>query len=64
MDLMLIPWVIVQDAAWLTAIGGLWLKAPVRLRRPLGLLAIYVSIELLGHGVAEQGAALVIGRLL
>ncbi len=64
MGFLVIPSVLLQDAAWLAVILGLGLTAPARMRRPLALLAVYVTLELVGHGVAEQGAALVLGRPL
>jgi hypothetical protein len=55
------PSVFAIDALLLGAILALRTKAPQSLRRALGLLAVYVTFEVFGHGIAEHGAAQVMG---
>jgi hypothetical protein len=59
-----IPAVFAIDALFLGAILALRTKAPESMRRALTLLAVYVTFEVFGHGIAEQGAAQVMGWFL
>lgn len=60
----MIPAVFLTDALWLMLILALRARAPQAMRRALTLLAVYVTFEVFGHGIAEHGASIVMGWLL
>lgn len=60
---MILPHVLVADVGFLALTLVALRYAPPTMRRALRLLAVYVGLETLGHGVAEHGVALLIGRL-
>jgi len=61
---ILIRGVLLADLGFLTLILGLRAQTPTRFSRTFTLLAVYVTLEMVGHGVAERGVAILLSLLL
>ena len=61
---ILIRGVLLADLGFLALILWLRTRTPTRFSRTFTLLAVYVTLELVGHGVAERGVAILLSILL